>query len=152
MKDVENMKRQYYDWLLENGQEEKAAQVKERAGDFNAAIRLYLQGGLPARAAQVAQHYGVDSQLQQTIAQALMKGGMYEKAGEFFENLSMPQKALEAYRKGRAYRRAVELSRRESPSEVHILILVDEWPNPTPNCRTVILTPNSNQTESEVVQ
>jgi len=123
--DVENMKRQYYDWLLENGQEEKAAQVKEKAGDFNSAIRLYLQGGLPARAAQVAQQHGVDSQLQQTIAQALMKGGMYEKAGEFFENLAMPQKALDAYRKGRAYRRAVELSRRESPSEV--VSLEEEW-------------------------
>ena len=78
--DVENMKRTYYDWLLNTKQEEKAAQVKERAGDYNSAIRLYLQGGLPARAAQVAQQHGVDAQLQQTIAQALMKGGMHEKA------------------------------------------------------------------------
>lgn len=123
--DVDNMKRTYYEWLRDTKQEEKAAQVKERAGDFNSAIRLYLEGGLPARAAQVAQTHGVDPQLQQTIAQALMKGGMHEKAGDFFEKLEMPQKALEAFRKGNAYRRAVELARRQAPAEV--VSLEEEW-------------------------
>lgn len=123
--DVEDMKRTYYDWLIETAQEEKAAQLKENAGDYNAAIRLYLQGGVPARAAQVAQTHNVEVSLQQTIAAALESGGMFEKAGDFYEKLQMPQKALEAYRKGHAYRRAVELARVHMPAEV--VSLEEEW-------------------------
>ena len=37
---------------------------------------------------------------------------MYERAGQFFERLNDPLRAMEAYRKGQAYGRAVELSRR----------------------------------------
>ena len=51
--EAEALKRQRYQWLLETGQEEEAGQVKERDGDFVGAINLFMQGGLPARAAQV---------------------------------------------------------------------------------------------------
>ena len=47
------LKQQYLTWLLETGQEEQAGAVKEREGDYLAAIGLYLKGGLPGRAAQV---------------------------------------------------------------------------------------------------
>eukprot|EP00658_Telonema_sp_P-2_P017711 TRINITY_DN16903_c0_g1_i3.p1 TRINITY_DN16903_c0_g1~~TRINITY_DN16903_c0_g1_i3.p1 ORF type:complete len:1394 (-),score=437.87 TRINITY_DN16903_c0_g1_i3:63-4244(-) len=123
--DVEDMKRTYYDWLLETAQEEKAALLKERQGDYNTAIRLYLQGGVPARAAQVAQQNNVEVSLQQTIAGALESGGMHEKAGDFYDKLQMPQKALEAYRKGHGYKRAVELARVHMPAEV--VSLEEEW-------------------------
>lgn len=52
--DAEQLKRQHYTWLLETNQEERAAAVKERDGDYTAAIGLYMQGGMPARAAQVS--------------------------------------------------------------------------------------------------
>ena len=51
--DAGDLKTQYYKYLLETGQEEKAGQVKEVEGDYLGAISLYLRGGLPARAAQV---------------------------------------------------------------------------------------------------
>ena len=51
--EAEALKRQRYQWLLETGQEEEAGRVKERDGDFVGAINLFMQGGLPARAAQV---------------------------------------------------------------------------------------------------
>jgi len=50
--------------------------------------------------------------LLETVAAALFASGMYEKAGSFFEKLNDPRRAMEAYRKGQAYGRAVELSRR----------------------------------------
>jgi len=39
--------------LLETSQEAKAAEVKEKEGDFHSAIQLYLRGRLPAKAAKV---------------------------------------------------------------------------------------------------
>ena len=47
------MKRRHYQWLLESGQDEEAGRVKERDGDFVGAIDLFLNGGLPGKAAQV---------------------------------------------------------------------------------------------------
>lgn len=51
--EAQALKRRHYQWLLESGQDEQAARVKERDGDFVGAITLFLQGGLPAKAAQV---------------------------------------------------------------------------------------------------
>ena len=55
--EAEALKRRHYQWLLETGQEEEAGRVKERDGDFVGAINLFMQGGLPARAAQVLRVY-----------------------------------------------------------------------------------------------
>jgi len=57
--DVREFKENYFIWLLETNQEAKAAEVKEREGDWNAAIGLYLKGGLPAKAANVVSTYNV---------------------------------------------------------------------------------------------
>ncbi len=53
------MKKNYYTWLLETAQEEKAAEIKEEEGDYNTAIQLYLKGGIPARAANVVYNSNV---------------------------------------------------------------------------------------------
>ena len=68
------------------------------------------------RAASVVNRYDgrekFQSTLLETIANALVASGMFERAGQFFERLNDPQHAMECYRKGQAYGRAVELSRR----------------------------------------
>eukprot|EP01006_Ploeotia_vitrea_P029926 TRINITY_DN62385_c0_g1_i1.p1 TRINITY_DN62385_c0_g1~~TRINITY_DN62385_c0_g1_i1.p1 ORF type:complete len:993 (-),score=166.06 TRINITY_DN62385_c0_g1_i1:1161-4139(-) len=114
-------------WLLENNQEEKAAEMKEREKRYQEAINLYIQGGLPARAAQVVNRYGVTTQPQllEAIASALLKAGMFEKAGDFFEKLEYNERAIDAYKKGHAYRRAVELSRRAFPG--YVVALEEDW-------------------------
>lgn len=88
------------------------------------AINLYLQGGLPGKAAlvvhdnpQLAQNTG----LMETIASSLFKAQLYEKAGDFFERLGLFERALDAYRRGHAYTRAVELARSQFRSEVVVL-------------------------------
>lgn len=45
--------------MIETNQEAKAAEVKEREGDFHTAITLYLKGGLPAKAANIVTNYNV---------------------------------------------------------------------------------------------
>lgn len=57
-KESDSLKTAYYKWLLETHQEEKAGLVKEQQGDYLGAIGLYLEGGLPARAAHVSGVWG----------------------------------------------------------------------------------------------
>lgn len=47
-----------------------------------------------------------------------MSAALYDKAGELFERGEMPQRALDAYRKGHVYNKAVELARQSFPNEV----------------------------------
>ena len=61
----------------------------------------------------------------QQIASSLMKGGLYEKAGELYEQARSYQEAMEAYRQGGAFRKAVELARGAFPSEV--VPLEEQW-------------------------
>ena len=43
---------------------------------------------------------------------------MYEKAGEFFERMDFPQRALDSYVRGNAYRKAIDLARHHFPQHV----------------------------------
>ena len=48
------MRKNYYQWLMNTNQEGKAGELKEREGDYMAAINLYMKAGMPARAARLA--------------------------------------------------------------------------------------------------
>lgn len=56
---VRDFKENYYEWLLDTNQEAKAAEVKEREGDYQTSITLYLKGNLPAKAANIVTNYNV---------------------------------------------------------------------------------------------
>ncbi|XP_043931402.1 intraflagellar transport protein 172 homolog isoform X2 [Protopterus annectens] len=119
--DLENLKRTYYQWLMDTGQDEKAGEVKESEGDYIGAVNMYLMAGLPAKAARLAmsrEDLMNNSDVILRVAAALIKGEFYERAGDLFEKVRNHQKALECYRKGNAFRKAVELSRVAFPSEV----------------------------------
>ena len=67
---------------METGQEEKAGEVKERDGDYMAAINLYLKAGLPARAARLTTSRDdlmSNADLIGRIASALLKGEFYDR-------------------------------------------------------------------------
>lgn len=71
--DVREFKENYFMWLLDTNQEAKAAEVKEREGDFQTAISLYLKGGLPAKAANCVTTYnfGIPNDQLEKIARQL---------------------------------------------------------------------------------
>ena len=52
--ELDTLKRTYYNWLLDTGQEERAGEMKEKEGDYMSAINLYLKSGLPIKAARSA--------------------------------------------------------------------------------------------------
>ena len=125
--DVREFKENYFQWLLETNQEAKAAEVKEREGDYNTAIGLYLKGGLPAKAANVVSTYNVgvpQDQLEKISAQ-LIASGMHEKAGDFFEKMNILDRAMDSFVRGHAFRKAVDLARRAFPG--HVVTLEEEW-------------------------
>ncbi|MEW5300130.1 MAG: hypothetical protein WDW38_002966 [Sanguina aurantia] len=125
--DTEGIKSRYYKYLLESGQEEKAGAVKEREEDWMGAISLYLKGGLPARAAQVVMGVNLswDNALLDSILSALAKAGLYERAGELLEHLGRSPEALTSFRRGHAYRKAIDLARREFQGSV--IQIEEEW-------------------------
>ncbi|CAI2386632.1 unnamed protein product [Moneuplotes crassus] len=117
----------YYGWLLSTNQEPKAAEIKERAGDYITAINLYLKGGLPAKAANIVTTYNMSypQDLLEKIASSLTSNNMHEKAGDFFEKLDLQQRALDAFVRGRAFRKAIDLAKRAFPTAV--VNLEEEW-------------------------
>ncbi|KAM9155379.1 intraflagellar transport protein 172 homolog isoform 2-T2 [Pangshura tecta] len=125
---VEKLRRGYYQWLLDTQQEEKAGEVQESQGEHLAAVGLYLRAGLPARAARLAMARDLllaNGDVINRVTTALIKGELYEQAGDLFETIRNPQKALECYRKGCAFLKAVELARVAFPAEV--LKLEEAW-------------------------
>ncbi|XP_053239953.1 intraflagellar transport protein 172 homolog isoform X3 [Podarcis raffonei] len=118
---LEKLRQGYYEWLLQTQQEERAAEVQEGQGDLQAAIGLYLKAGLPAKAARLAmgrEELLGNTDLVNRIATALIRGDLFEQAGELFEKIRNPQRALECYRKGSSFLKAVELARSVFPAEV----------------------------------
>ncbi|TMW62984.1 hypothetical protein Poli38472_005602 [Pythium oligandrum] len=125
---VDQMKRSYYEYLLESRQEDKAAAQKAKEGDYASAVSLYLKGGLPAKAAQLLNQRNIGrehKQLLETVAEALYAAGMFEKAGDQFEKMEQESRALAAFIKANAFRKAVDLARKHFPDKV--LRLEEAW-------------------------
>ncbi|RXG52407.1 Intraflagellar transport protein [Armadillidium vulgare] len=83
--DVENLKKLHMQWLLDTHQEGHAGEIKEKEGNPLGAISLYLSAGRPAKAATIiATNIDLqnDSELVSTVADALLKAELFERAGE----------------------------------------------------------------------
>ncbi|XP_020839464.1 intraflagellar transport protein 172 homolog isoform X1 [Phascolarctos cinereus] len=118
---LEKLRRGYYQWLMDTQQEERAGELQENQGDGLAAISLYLKAGLPAKAARLIlarEELLANTELVEHITSALIKGELFERAGDLFEKIRNPQRALECYCKGNAFMKAVELARMAFPAEV----------------------------------
>lgn len=126
--DLDRLNETYFEWLQTTGQEEKAGELKENKGEYREAIQLYLAAGLPTRAGRVITNMPTlaeNDELVQEIASALMKNEFYEHAGDLYEKIDNYHKALECYRLGNAFNRAVDLARIAFPEEV--IHLEEEW-------------------------
>ena len=125
--DAANKRAQFYTWLRETGQHEKAGELREREGKYAEAIELYLRGGTPARAANVISAHDVkpEPQVLEAIASALFKAKIYEKAGGLFEKLKMDERAIDAYKRGNVFSRAVDLAKRVFPN--YVVGLEEAW-------------------------
>mmetsp|Transcript_43192 Transcript_43192/g.92156 ORF Transcript_43192/g.92156 Transcript_43192/m.92156 type:complete len:1765 (-) Transcript_43192:92-5386(-) len=124
---VMQLKKFYLDWLQQTQQEEKAGELQEQGGDFVGAIRLYLRGGMAAKAASVVQRHNSNysQDLLQEIVGGLQSSGMHDRAGELYERMGLVSPAMDAYRKGHAYRQAIDMAKQNQPGLV--VQLEEEW-------------------------
>ncbi|KAK2948164.1 putative Intraflagellar transport protein 172 [Blattamonas nauphoetae] len=134
----ESLKSSYFQWLIKTNQEEKAGKIREREGQLEEAVQLYLKGCVPSEAARVvlthtepaegAVNVMNSSEVVQTDAEfsesiihsiisALDKLEMFGKAGELYEHLGRFDAALKSYTKGHAFRPAVLLARSVEPGK-----------------------------------
>lgn len=118
--DVANRRARYFAWLMETRQYETAGEMREKDGKHIDAINLYLRGGTPARAAQVVSVNNLkpEQQLLEAIAAALFKAQVFEAAGDFFDKLHMTDRAIDAYKRGHAFSRAVDYAKTAAPQQV----------------------------------
>ena len=82
---------------------------------------------MPARAAYLLLHHHLATNIDLTerIASSLLQSGLYEKAGNLYEKLGSQDRALDAYKRGNAFRAAVELCRSFFPREV--VSMEEQW-------------------------
>ncbi|VDN40583.1 unnamed protein product [Gongylonema pulchrum] len=126
--DFEALKARYYRNLFDTGQEGKAAEISERDGDLLTAVDLYLKANLSAQAALLLLSNPKllsKNDLVQKVAAATTRSGLFEKAGELFEATNDFERALESYRKGSGYAKAIQLARIHYPEKV--VSLEEEW-------------------------
>ncbi|KER27764.1 hypothetical protein T265_05253 [Opisthorchis viverrini] len=125
---LDQLKKEHQAWLAETGQDEKAAELRQKEGDLMGAVTLYLRAGVPGKAARLAlsePHLSSDRTLMERIIQALVKCELFEKAGEMYQKLDQLENAMRCYRQAHAFQRAVELARSSFPSEV--VKLEENW-------------------------
>lgn len=115
-------------FLTQTGQNDKAGNILEERGDYEQAINLYLKSNRPVRAANlIIQHDDLldNETLVTTVVKKLLKSELYEPAAEIYEKMNKSDIALECYRKGKIWAKAVELARVISPDKV--IALEEEW-------------------------
>ena len=121
---AEQLNREHLEWLKNTGQEETAGALLETRGDLFGAIRLFLKGGVPGRAAATVirdaknassvtkPSVSADSRLVEEIVDQLKRASLHSKAGELFDALGRVDEALRFYVAGDAFAEAVDLTRR----------------------------------------
>ncbi|THD25249.1 Intraflagellar transport protein [Fasciola hepatica] len=125
---LDQLRKEHQAWLTETGQDEKAAELRQKEGDLTSAVTLYLRAGVPGKAARLAMsepQLSNERSLMERIIQALIQNELYEKAGEMYQHMNQLENAMRCYRQGHAFQRAVELARSAFPTDV--IKIEEEW-------------------------
>lgn len=110
--------------LMQSGQDEIAGQVLESRGEIDQAMSLYLKAKEPIKAARLilkSSQLLHDTELLNRVISLLVESDLYELAGDLLQKVQQPGEAINYYRKGQKFERAIELARRVSPEEVTAL-------------------------------
>jgi len=110
--DMDEKKHIYLQRLIESGQHEKTAEMREEEGDFTQAITLYLRGGLPERAANVCLRQNIlqPRTLLNEVTSALDATGLYEISGDLYTHISCYDESIICYMKGHFFQKAVAIA------------------------------------------
>ncbi|CAB3377061.1 Hypothetical predicted protein [Cloeon dipterum] len=115
-------------WYAETMQEDKAGERKEQEGLYLEAIELYLKAEMPKKALRTLLKETSllqDDILVGKVANALGKSSQMELAGDLWSRVSRQDKALECFKLGGAFSKAVQICREMRPADV--VKLEGEW-------------------------
>lgn len=122
------LKEEHMSLLMQSAQYEKVGIVLENEGKFEQALNMYIKsrklGRVPNLLVKNPELLS-DQALVATVLKNLIKHEMFEAAAEIYEKLDKVDLAMECYRKGKVWNKAVELAREVSPDKV--VALEEEW-------------------------
>lgn len=118
--ELKSKKESYFQWFLDNDQQDKAAHMREIDGDCAHAISIYLDAGFSGKAAQIIADRDIlqPRDLLENVAQSLIDAQLFKESGEIYERIGQVQKALTQYTKGFAFKEALRLAESSIPSKV----------------------------------
>ena len=111
--EVKDLQNEQLSFFLSTGQEDLAAEIFEKSGNFLRALELYLQGGFALRGFSLIQNvrssFNFPSEVLQKFAGALLAAGNFSEAGHLFLQQGKTAAALDCFLKGRNFQAAVGL-------------------------------------------
>ncbi|XP_044747182.1 intraflagellar transport protein 172 homolog [Coccinella septempunctata] len=119
---------EYMRLLKDTNQFERVGEVLETEGKYEQALVMYLKSKKLVRIPSLLfQHTELmeDANLVSNVLKQLLKYELYEAAADIYEKLDKPDLALECYKKGKSWSKAVELARVRSPDQV--VELEEQW-------------------------
>ncbi|CAH0547356.1 unnamed protein product [Brassicogethes aeneus] len=125
---LKELKEEHMSTLMESGQFEKVGKVLESQGKYEEALNMYLKSNKLLRIPNLMiQHSELmdDHSVVANVLKSLLKNDHYEAAAEIYEKLDKCDLAMECYRKGKVWNKAVDLARNVNPNEV--VQLEEEW-------------------------
>lgn len=134
---MDSLHAQYERYLHESGQQQKAAEIKLRDGDENAALELFLRAKQPLQAVELllknrnmlknlTNAEGEEGILER-ITKTLIDHELFDKIGELYEAIEQPEKALNYYKQGNIYGKAIQIARECYPDQV--VPIEEQWAN-----------------------
>ncbi|KAJ8934987.1 hypothetical protein NQ314_013074 [Rhamnusium bicolor] len=125
---LDGLKKEYMALLLHSGQFEKVGQVLEQEGKYEEALNMYMKSNKLLHVPNLlSKHTELlnDHTIVANVLKKLLKQELFESAAEIYEKLDKPDSAMECYRKGKIWNKAVDLARDVSPDQV--VQLEEEW-------------------------
>jgi intraflagellar transport protein 172 len=125
--DFQGLKESYLEWLLQTGQEEKAAELYENEGSFAKSADLFLKAKLPARAASLIKKFNIsaDEDIVKKVTKQLQESEMFEVIAELREHYNDNPNAISFYIKAGVYHKALEIAKKSSPEQ--IITIEEKW-------------------------
>lgn len=125
---LKQLKDEHMTILLQTGQHEKVGVLLEKEGKYEEALNMYMKSNKLFRIPNLLiQHSELMSNqtIVANVLKNLLKHEFYEAAAEIYEKLDKSDMAMECYRKGKVWNKAVDLARDVSPDQV--VQLEQEW-------------------------
>ena len=113
---AELLTREFTEWLKNTGQEERCGEMKQAEGDFSGAVKFYLKGGLPGKAAACvisavsgSHDSSIDPRVIDEIVDSLTRARLFTTCGSLFLALGRTDAAMDAFVTGDAFGKATSV-------------------------------------------